>query len=1019
MKRLFYLLTLFLLTGNLVSAQAVCGFDTNNRIFTKTFPEAAKSMRNNDSKIKRMTDRGISFRETQQPVNIPVVVHILHTGDTVGSSYNPSDEKIMDAIEYLNEIYSGTHSSLTPAGTDAAGDIGIRFVLAKRDPDCNPTNGIRRINMSEDAFYIENGALNADIEYDMALKTPIAWDISRYYNIYVVNKINGNDGSQGQFIAGFAYFPVNHIVDGTVILASEMRRGSKTFVHEIGHAFNLYHPFEGSTHREECPAGEGDHVDDTDPISMNSNDGVINFECRSGLNPCNNNQPYSIRTENNIMNYTACYSLFTPGQKARMNASLLLEERASLVTSNALLPTFDGGGEACDPKINFEEDEVVLPVSMVQTTGCRDYKDFTFYVNISNTPASSSTVTLYPDEDSNAMEKVDFDFVGGNRVIFPAGSRQRKPFTIRIYDVGQRETAQKLALNFTVQGGSTLKGTAIPVMHIWLKPNDTRPVIDKSEKHITVGKEEMFILDANLFNAALKHQKSMIQYNRAEMAAAGLKAGNINGMQLFLTKNSTRPFKKLIIKLMHSTAAMLVKDGDITPSGAGQQVFSRASYTTQDGMNEFIFDKPFTWNGRDNIRIEACFDNGTEEEEEGNDYLTGYSDNSGYETSNLLTSVLSCSARLTAFSNYGDGIKPMIVFTQVAAGNPVANTPGATRQKYLGPYGKIFFYDNSNPKRVIASIKNLTDWNYGCVKVEIDRGGDRAFPFWTLDPAYFVTEKTFLITPQYANKNGVFEVSLYYTASEKAGYEQVTNGNWNNIQVLKTGGIAAGTINPLNRQQNKVDFNNVLHETFGNDYVITSTFSTGIENVTGFTSGVISSALPVDWVNFKGDTRESYTALTWTTENEINTSYFEVEVSKDGILFESLDTINAGNQTGVHSNSYNHLNPGSGTLYYRIKQVDNDLKYTYSNVIRLRRNGAGAPSIFPVPAGNSITIDFGRPVSNTRIQILTGDLRIVHTEVVNGPVQAQTISVAKLPAGFYSVRIISDRDVYALRFVKY
>ena len=255
------------------------------------------------------------------PYQIPVVVHVIHTGGAIGSIYNPTDAQIIDAISYLNEVYNGTYP-----GTTGAGDLGIQFVLAQRDPDCNPTNGINRVDGSGVSGYVAGGinqstTLGTD---EINIKNLSRWDNTRYYNIWIVDKIDGNDGTSGQFIAGYAYFPgAPSTLDGIVMLATQMVRGQKTLPHEMGHAFNLYHPFEGSTQAQPCPdntdcTSEGDDVCDTDPISENINcvTGVVDFTCRTGTNPCNGAQ-YSDNTEANYMNYTNCYHVFTAGQAAQ------------------------------------------------------------------------------------------------------------------------------------------------------------------------------------------------------------------------------------------------------------------------------------------------------------------------------------------------------------------------------------------------------------------------------------------------------------------------------------------------------------------------------------------------------------------------------------------------------------------------------------------------------------------------------------------------------------------------------
>ena len=99
----------------------------------------------------------------------------------------------------------------------------------------------------------------------------------------MVNKIDGKDGTSGQFVEGFAYFagaPAS--VDGTVKLPTQMFSGSKTFPYEIGHALNLYYAFEGSPDAVTSPANvdcttDSDKVCDTDPITFNQTAGVVNF----------------------------------------------------------------------------------------------------------------------------------------------------------------------------------------------------------------------------------------------------------------------------------------------------------------------------------------------------------------------------------------------------------------------------------------------------------------------------------------------------------------------------------------------------------------------------------------------------------------------------------------------------------------------------------------------------------------------------------------------------------------------
>ena len=318
-------------------SQERCGFDEIHAKKMKTDPFYKRRIedveKNIQDFIKKNKNRlsAKELRTTAALYTIPVVVHVVHTGGAVGTIYNPSDAQIQGAIDYLNQVYNGTYP-----GTVGVGDIQIQFALAVRDPNCNATTGIDRVDGTSIANYVANGA-NSDGSNELSIKNLSRWNPLDYYNIWVVNKIDGLDGTSGSFIAGFAWFPgVSFDLDGTIMLATQMQTGKKTLPHEIGHAFGVYHPFQGGD-ATTCPtntscASQGDYVCDTDPITLPSG-----FICRTGVNSCNG-AVYNDNTEHNYMNYTNCYTLFTSGQKSRMLAAASTIYRIGLSVSSALTP---------------------------------------------------------------------------------------------------------------------------------------------------------------------------------------------------------------------------------------------------------------------------------------------------------------------------------------------------------------------------------------------------------------------------------------------------------------------------------------------------------------------------------------------------------------------------------------------------------------------------------------------------------------------------------------------------------
>lgn len=334
-----------------INAQPVCGFDILHERQLAESPEYARTVAAQDAKIRDILNGALTDPATKKRMvvtdndtvyEIPVVIHVIHTGGAIGSNYNPSDVQLLNMISYLNQAYAATwpaYASATTGGTR----VPIRFVMAQRAPNCTATSGIDRVDGSSLAGYVASGVrLNGTVgALDTAVKSLSRWPTNEYYNIWVVNEIDNKDGypgTTGTFTAAYAYFPgASSYRDGTIMLASQALSGNRTLAHEFGHAFNLYHTFEGASGAT-CPANadcntQGDRVCDTDP----TNESAF-FTCPGAAanNPCTglpwNNQ------QANCMHYTSCADQrFTPGQKNRVMAALL-NIRGGLVNSAGLTP---------------------------------------------------------------------------------------------------------------------------------------------------------------------------------------------------------------------------------------------------------------------------------------------------------------------------------------------------------------------------------------------------------------------------------------------------------------------------------------------------------------------------------------------------------------------------------------------------------------------------------------------------------------------------------------------------------
>lgn len=279
---------------------------------------------------------------------IPVVVHVIHDGEPEGTGRNIPTANILHQIEVLNEDFRRMPG--TPGWNDdpRGADTRIEFVLAKRDPDGNPTTGIVRWNRNDWGWNPPPYATNY---IQTTIKPATIWDASQYLNIWVIDVSGG--------IAGYAQFPSfsgllgmpgdagdpngtancnqSALTDGVVLqydVVGSTAKGStgisipyqlgRTATHEVGHWLGLRHPWGDG----DCTVD--DYCEDT-PLCNGAS-----FGCPVNPTSC---VPGVRRMIENYMDYSddGCLNIFTLDQALRMRA-VLETSRRSLLSSLALIP---------------------------------------------------------------------------------------------------------------------------------------------------------------------------------------------------------------------------------------------------------------------------------------------------------------------------------------------------------------------------------------------------------------------------------------------------------------------------------------------------------------------------------------------------------------------------------------------------------------------------------------------------------------------------------------------------------
>ncbi len=272
------------------------------------------------------------------PYQVPIVVHVIHNGESIGTGVNISDAQILSQIAVLNADFKRLNADAANTPSEflpVASAFDIEFVLAKQDPEGLTTNGIVRVQGSQTQWTIAD---------NYALKSQSYWPAEEYLNIWVTNMGGG--------LIGFAQFPVsplpgleiasnNRLTDGVTIhyrafgssdagsfdLDSRYNKG-RTTTHELGHFFGLRHI---SGDDNSCTGT--DYVDDT-PAQIGNTTGCPAHPKNSCADPGNDMFQNYLDYSNDV-----CMNIFTQGQVDRME--IVIENsprRVSLLTSPGLLP---------------------------------------------------------------------------------------------------------------------------------------------------------------------------------------------------------------------------------------------------------------------------------------------------------------------------------------------------------------------------------------------------------------------------------------------------------------------------------------------------------------------------------------------------------------------------------------------------------------------------------------------------------------------------------------------------------
>ncbi len=166
--------------------------------------------------------------------------------------------------------------------------------------------------------------------------------------------------------------------------------------------------------------------------------------------------------------------------------------------------------------------------------------------------------------------------------------------------------------------------------------------------------------------------------------------------------------------------------------------------------------------------------------------------------------------------------------------------------------------------------------------------------------------------------------------------------------------------------------------------------------------------LPVELTVFAGKEHNGNILLYWTTAQEINNDYFELQYSTNGRSFQVIDKIaGAGfSTTPINYQSEDHQ-AESGVNYYRLRQVDFDESEHFSAVITVTLSDQQVSQLvrlWPNPVTTKIHLERSSETAQPFVQLITTNGQIMPIQVAWNGTFGEINFLNTLPSGLYFLK---------------
>lgn len=936
---------------------------------------------------------------------LPVIFHIIHTGQAVGTGYNLAQAQVQAQIIQLNKDYA----NLSGSPYAAASNTGLQFCLALTNVSgatlAEP--GIDRINVSAATYGQPPYTVN---NFDSRVKAATIWDPTKYINVWVT-EFGSDEG-----VLGYSTFPGSSTLDGldnsettrtsgvAIDYTTVGSRGTpsaacgsdnnyttgRTLTHELGHFFGLRHIW-GDT---QC--GD-DYCDDT-PVHEDANYG-------SSAHPKPNNCGTADEMFENYMDYSDdnILNTFTLNQAERMQVVMLNSPRRKALATSA-------AGCGTLPSLNniaFVNCEGTLSVSEKSTdlSSCPNYTDVKLFLNIESAASASATLTI--STSGTATNGVDYQIM--NPTISISAGDNYKEITVRIFDDAVMEPDETVIVSYSIGGAGVVANSSQPQQLILTIVDDDNIIVGQNSS--TIYAQDFGSSGGSLPTGWFQFYYGSKPTNQWVVSSNG--GTGTTGQSLHITNNTgTKP-------LTYSTGqtSYPVVQTPLINAGTYKNINLSFNYKVAgevDADGAWDFGKIMLSPEADNyglLDIPAA------------PKLVGTYN----ATTGAVTAVTASINKAIPYSLYKGGNfylnyywenddntgtqPPLAIDDIVITGThtKVETALNSSKDINLAAASQNFIVSKED-EEIIASVNNSTV-AVNCVNASVQQAGTGQVEVNMAGTILKRSEKVIKLTPA-ASSTATYSITLYYTTAELASWTDITQ-----LQVMKVqdGVLLSSTLSSANTML----FTPVVTDKRTDDGYAAFTITTS-----GFSQFALvekNATLPLQLLSFTATAITNGARLAWATANEYNSKGFTIERSLDGTNFSAIGS--AASKAGPSGGNYTYAYTDNGllngfTYYYRLLQTDLNGNAIYSEVRSIQLAGENnIITVYPNPVKTVAHVVTGKSIT-AAVSLLTINGKTVWQQAkqtINGSLD---VPMANLPAGVYMLQVLQASGRQTFKIIK-